>query len=809
MSRAILTVTKSVIGSCLFSIALVLSAAGPARAALDFVASNPFLLFFGNQAVGTTSSAKPVTLSNPGNDILEVTSVSAEGNFTATSNCGVLAPHATCTATIAFDPSGLGLRLGVLLVSAIDESGRSRNDITGGLVVLTGCGVKPTAPPPPPPAVLAGTAVQGAMNGATITAYAVNAATAANGATLATTTADANGNFTLTINPPPTGPVRLTASGGSYVSEEDGSTISSPSSVSLLLASAPASVSGLSINPLTEFINSMTVFRISATVPVATALPAATAAIEADYGITTDPGTFQPDYTLADENAGSDADKLGLILGALINEDEYLCPGAPGGLVAALSADIGDGIYDGLHAGAPITYCRGMLPATAGITDFQDALSGLQQLQDAIEGFDFGPANDILNVNGLADLAVLGGTETYPTATPAAINVAIGQAAPVPVDAFASPDLIAMSGARAFQTATLMPNGNVLIEGGETILPPGTGVDIYNPANGCFVGDGLAGCGTTAPPAMLVAHYEGTAVLMPNGKVLIAGGQDATGTPTAHVDIYDPVNNCFVGDGLAGCGSTAPPLMSDSRYEPTSVLLPNGKVLIAGGQDADDNILTTSELYDPVANTFSSGGTMNAGRVLAVSTLLLNGKVLIAEGIQPFTNTTELYDPATNTFATTQPANMVQARHGARPVLLPNGEVLFAGGGNFVEALTSAELYDPINNCFAGQASTACSSETLPGAMSDGRVAPTATLLPDGNVLVAGGWDSDTEGPNDALANAEIYDPATATFTLSSSTMNTARKNDTATLLPDGQVLITGGLDNNGDPLASTELYTP
>ena len=73
---------------------------------------------------------------------------------------------------------------------------------------------------------------------------------------------------------------------------------------------------------------------------------------------------------------GTDAGKLGLVLGALINEDQHLCPGAPGGLVIALAMDISSGVFNGKQNGLRIPYCGGKLPAIAGTSEFQDALAG-------------------------------------------------------------------------------------------------------------------------------------------------------------------------------------------------------------------------------------------------------------------------------------------------------------------------------------------------------------------------------------------------------------------------------------------------
>jgi len=119
--------------------------------------------------------------------------------------------------------------------------------------------------------------------------------------------------------------------------------------------------------------------------PFATALSNAQSNVESVYGLGSGPATIFPSYIGAAE--GTDAGNLGLILGAIINEDQHLCPSAPGGLVAALSLDLEDGVFNGAFppgcdcASSPVPYCGGFLPEIAGTSDFQDALSGLAQAQ--------------------------------------------------------------------------------------------------------------------------------------------------------------------------------------------------------------------------------------------------------------------------------------------------------------------------------------------------------------------------------------------------------------------------------------------
>src|SRR5207302_1098962 len=136
--------------------------------------------------------------------------------------------------------------------------------------------------------------------------------------------------------------------------------------------------------------------------------------------------------------------------------------------------------------------------------------------------------------------------------------------------------------------------------------------------------------------------------------------------------------------------------------------------------------------------------------------------------------------------------SLITARAQHTATLLPNGKVLVTGGTNNCCVFASAELYDP-----------AAGSWTATGSLATARDHHTATLLPDGKVLVAGGYGGDGA----YLASAELYDPASGTWAATGSLAN-KRYVHTATLLPNGKVLVAGGHDGNGH-LASAELYEP
>jgi hypothetical protein len=197
-------------------------------------------------------------------------------------------------------------------------------------------------------------------------------------------------------------------------------------------------------------------------------------------------------------------------------------------------------------------------------------------------------------------------------------------------------------------------------------------------------------------------------------------------------------------------------------------------------------------------DTWTLTGPMQSIRFGHTATLLAAGQVLVVGGSttaqSPFNPlaTAELYDPVNKSFSLTD--HLDSARLGHTATLLPSGKVLVAGGtsdGN--NELNSAEVYTP--GFFGG---------FLPAGeyMGGARAYHTATLLPNGKVLLAGG----RHGPG-VLNHSELYDPATGQFTATAGHMQVARRNHTATLLPSGNVLVIGGKDSSNQDLASAELY--
>ncbi len=377
--------------------------------------------------------------------------------------------------------------------------------------------------------------------------------------------------------------------------------------------------------------------------------------------------------------------------------------------------------------------------------------------------------------------------------------------------------------ARAFHTTTLLPNGRVLAVGGQTIgFGAVASAQFYDPATGAWT--------DTIPLA--TARYGHSATLLPNGKVLVAGGQTTGGGFLGSGQLYDfntglwsaTGNNgserayhtatvmhngtvLLAGGANPGGGTNVFTDLFDPRTggwteigdlinrrayaEHTSTLLPDGKVLITGGYNPPSNYLAAAEVYDPAIDAWTATGALATARGYQTATLLPNGKVLVVGGYNgvSYPASAELYNPATGTWSATGGLAFARAFHTA--TLLPNGKMLIAGGTDSSGPLAFAELYDPATGVW-----------TLTGNLTTPRFHHSATLLPNGKVLVVGGFYYDPNPHN--LNTAELYDPATGEWSPAASLTRT-RVDHTATLLPNGKVLVMGGAGSSN----GVELYNP
>jgi Galactose oxidase, central domain len=324
-----------------------------------------------------------------------------------------------------------------------------------------------------------------------------------------------------------------------------------------------------------------------------------------------------------------------------------------------------------------------------------------------------------------------------------------------------------MSTGRSAHSATGLQGGKVLVAGGNSCFfsayyyyavgsCPLDSAETYDPATGTFSNAGK----------LTTTRDLHTATLLPNGKVLLAGGPGAT------AELYDPTTATFTLTGN----------MSAPRAGHTATLLNTGKVLIVGGNNVR-GALASAELYDPATGTFALTGSLTDARSFHTSTLLGNGTVLIVGGSQSANTslqTAELYDPASGKFSAT--GSLVTARANHAATLLNNSKVLITGGSTNGNPLASAELYDIAGGSF-----------TATGTMVMKRQSHVAVILSSGNVLLAGGSLGDF--------TAELYDPVAGTFTQTGS-MATDRSLGAVAVLMDGRVLVAGGSD-----FASADIY--
>lgn len=329
----------------------------------------------------------------------------------------------------------------------------------------------------------------------------------------------------------------------------------------------------------------------------------------------------------------------------------------------------------------------------------------------------------------------------------------------------------AMHTARFSHTATLLTSGQVLVAGGLYFSANNpvyvSESELYDPASNTW----------TSVGALNVGRSSHTATLLPSGKVLVVGGVAAT-VATATAEIFDPVS-------LSWSYASALPT---PRFAHTATLLSSGQVLVVGGYST--NYLSDAQLYDPTGNNWSPAGSLQTARGFQTATLLPNGDVLVAGGIDN-TNTalssTELYVATSNSWS--QGGNLSTARYSHRAVLLANGQVLALGGDDTygVAVYAEAEVYDPAGNAWA-------SGGGIPITYRDGH---TVNLLPNGMIFVVGGQDGGL-----VLASSGIGSSAVSSWSPGAAT-SSGHQYASATLLPNGKVLLAGGLGG------SSELYDP
>ncbi len=247
-------------------------------------------------------------------------------------------------------------------------------------VALSGCGgdSTSTSSTQPPPATGSGVNVAGsiyanAAAGATVTVYPLNA-DGTLGAALGSASSLADGSYTVALTSTPTGPVVLVASGGTYVAESDGASITLGELRAVVPAVGATGTTGVVITPLSD----MVVARVEALAAAGGAIDASTTSaadlLKATYGFSGPIASLVPLFDKA--SIGTDGYLLGLVLGSLDTCAKSAAGASRGSLYTALSRDFADGSFDGRFNGTPVALGAGTLSSTAGTSDFLSCVAG-------------------------------------------------------------------------------------------------------------------------------------------------------------------------------------------------------------------------------------------------------------------------------------------------------------------------------------------------------------------------------------------------------------------------------------------------
>ncbi|RSS58519.1 kelch repeat-containing protein [Streptomyces sp. WAC01280] len=318
----------------------------------------------------------------------------------------------------------------------------------------------------------------------------------------------------------------------------------------------------------------------------------------------------------------------------------------------------------------------------------------------------------------------------------------------------------------------------LVTDGGDRIPPVGTAAGHWSPAG-------------TLPFPLVYWHgqYEGPVTLV-DGRVLAAGGAGRLLLALAASALLDPAQGTWSQTGALG----------EPRRMHSLTVLRDGRVLAAGGitgtQAFPPHTLASTEIYDPDAGTWTPAPPMSGARYGHAATLLPDGRVLVTGGNRPrdtrtalTLTTAELFDPDTGTWSPAGELADARWHHIVAP--LPDGRLLAVGGmaaTGLVDptALAHCETYDPETDLW-----------TATGALRDARFGHQAVPLPDGTVLALGGARS---GADDARfdpygpTRVERYDPVTEAWR-DEAPLPWTRAYPRALPLPSGEVLVLGGAD--------------
>lgn len=703
------------------------------------VSVSPLSIAFGSYLVGTTSSARTVTVLNHLSTELFFSSIVTSGNFAVASNtCAAGIPAgATCTIGVTFTPYTLGSNSGQLTI----------NDSAFGspsIVALSGTGndngLSTILVTPSNSSIVVGNSQQFAATGyftngntanltpsvtwsssqtgiATISSVGLATAVTAGTSNITAILGSVNGSTTLTVAPAlvsiavtpanaslVSGTLQQFAATGTY---SDGSTQNLTNAV--IWSSSAASIASISstgmVNALSQ--GSVSIGATLGSIQGATGLTV-TAPVLASIAVTPANNSIAPGNTQQFTATGTYSD------GSTQNLTSTATWSSTSAAVATISNASGSqGLASAVAIGSTtITAASGTISGSTNFTVTGFALTGSLNTPREFQTSTLQTNDSPILIGGTDNNGnILGSAEIYNSA--AQTFSYTGN----------------LNTARSNHTATLLNNGAILIAGG---VGSGSAVlasaELYSSASGSFTPTG----------SLNTARSYHTATLLNNGTVLIAGGIGPTGGSSSSAELYNPSTSTFTPTGT----------LNTARSYHTATLLNNGVVLIAGGIDGTGAASSTAELYNTANATFTPTGSLNTARSQHTATLLNNGMVLIAGGMDATgaaSLTAELYNPASGTFTPT--SNLNQARSDHTATLLNDGMILIAGGTAAGSPLASAELYDPVAAVF-----------NLTASLNNARSSHTAVQLANGMTLIAGGM-----GSAGVTASAELYQPATLT----------------------------------------------
>jgi hypothetical protein len=332
-------------------------------------------------------------------------------------------------------------------------------------------------------------------------------------------------------------------------------------------------------------------------------------------------------------------------------------------------------------------------------------------------------------------------------------------------------DRASMSQARSNHTATVLTSGHVLVAGGTAGASTVRTSERYNPIDDTWKAVGL----------LHDSRSNHTATLLPNSTVMVAGGftkQESTGS-TQSVEIYYPDTELWL---------PTTPLISSRSFH-TSVILPDGNVMVMGGLGGSGQYLNSVEIYYSTSRVWATLPAMASARSQHSATLLQDGRVLVAGGVGPGGvlglggNDVEVYDPTTNSWSSLAP--MTRERHSHTAGLLVDGRVLMSGGNDGFAETGTTDIYDPKTNTwqFVTNINTGATM-VIP------RQDHTSIVLPNNRVLSLGGFTALLI----AQDQLEDYDVARGTWT-TQGVGNRAIGNHTTVLLANNRVVNLGGND--------------